>query len=47
VKNALTHRANVRHHPMMSIAAPIAGTRLVVLRKTVAAVILSASELRA
>ena len=43
-KNALTHRANVRHLPVMSIAAHIAGTQRGVMKQTVAAVILIASE---
>jgi len=38
-KHALTHRANVRDPPTMSIAAYTAGTRQVGMRRTVAAVI--------
>ena len=43
-KSALTRRANVRRPPMMSIAAHIAGTRLVAPRQIVAAVIQTASD---
>ena len=42
--NVLTHRANVRRPPVMSIAAHIAGAPLVAMRQTVAAVILIASD---
>ena len=44
-ENALIRRANVRHPTMMSIAAHIAGTPLVAMRQTVAAVIPSVSDL--
>jgi hypothetical protein len=45
LKHALTHRANVRLPPVMSIAAHIAGARPVAPRQTVAAAILSVSDL--
>lgn len=44
MESALTHRANVRHLPVMSIAAHIAGTQLGVMKQTVVAVILIVSE---
>ncbi|HEU4837209.1 MAG TPA: hypothetical protein VFS90_22450, partial [Pyrinomonadaceae bacterium] len=44
-KHALIHRASVRDPPMMIIAAYTVGTRPGAMRRTVAAVILSAFDL--